>query len=330
MLRRPRALSPSESINVTRLPLTAMILPRSGRLVTGADMAATFADLPLEETTSLVWFVHGHRHRFEWEMHAAALEESASTDVIARGAALVVSTDATVETAFMLRVLRQYPQRGVRMLVHTGVNTGHRCGLLHSLSATAHLWARFGAVVFTHPDVYLRAPAPAKIGQSLLDHPDAAFLGHSSTMFYYKKRRPQAFLSDLFAFRPRLLPGTRIAMEPPRLDPRRAGARAGSRAETTSRSGGSGEGASVNSLYWWNASRSCSFSMDLGRGMLKPEMALADVRQAFNVSVAEWAFERNSRGHRLREPSPSGVWHAHNVSLVAAALGRRLPQPART
>ena len=55
--------------------------------------------------------------------------------------------------------------------MHTGVNIGYRCGLIHSLAATRRLWGRYRFVIFTHADVFLMAPAPALLEAAIASAP---------------------------------------------------------------------------------------------------------------------------------------------------------------
>lgn len=64
-------------------------------------------------------------------------------------------------------MLRAFPQR-LRMLIHTDINAGYRCGHLHALALTLHVWVRFRWVVsLSGPDVLLTPPAMLQIGASL-------------------------------------------------------------------------------------------------------------------------------------------------------------------
>jgi hypothetical protein len=287
----------------------------NGQLSAGAAARTAFEVAQIDESFGL-WFVHGHGHRESWHLHADALALSANAAAVLRSHVLLFSTDVTGTTAFMVRAMAHYPQR-VRVLMHSGANTGYRCGLLHSLSATEHVWRRYAWVVFTHPDVYLLPPAPMLLSHVLsralatsAPFPDgapgsagrhAALLATPTRMFWYGQRRPIAYLSDLFAFRPALL----------RAAPRTC---CGTISGSSSTSG--------KHLLWDNLSATCSFARKPGGGplMLKPEMALAILPASFNVSVAVLPVERVKRCQRGVCASGSGVWHCHNTSAVAAVL----------
>lgn len=205
------------SFAVATVPITAAMI--NGQLSAGAAARTAFEVAQIDESFGL-WFVHGHGHRESWHLHADALALSANAAAVLRSHVLLFSTDVTGTTAFMVRAMAHYPQR-VRVLMHSGANTGYRCGLLHSLSATEHVWRRYAWVVFTHPDVYLLPPAPMLLSHVLspalatsAPFPDgapgsagrhAALLATPTRMFWYGQRRPIAYLSDLFAFRPALL-----------------------------------------------------------------------------------------------------------------------------
>lgn len=297
----PRSVTHSASFNTTRVPLTALSLASSGaadtsslRTFTGEAAEERFHTLVRQHKGPLpgLWFVHGHRHREEWLHHAGMLALSNIEPLVSRSHVLLFSTDITSPTASLLRAMEHYPQRA-RLLVHTGVNTGYRCGLLHSLATSRHVWKWYGTVIFTHPDVYLLPPAPQTLGTTLSSHARAAFLASFTRMFWHGRSRPGAYLSDLFCFRPALIGHSTAARE------RRS--------------------------YWSHASDECTSSLSPDRPgqkrLFKPEQALFEVRSTLNVSYAELELTR-STGWMKYTPSNSGVWHTHNVTQVAAALAR--------
>lgn len=315
--KHPPSMEPLDAFAVATVPITAAMI--NGQLSAGAAARTAFEAALIDDTFGL-WFVHGHGHRESWHLHADALALSASAAAVARSHVLLFSTDVTGTTAFMVRAMAHYPQR-VRVLMHSGVNTGYRCGLLHSLSATEHVWRRYAWVTFTHPDVYLLPPAPMLLSRVLsrdlattAPPPDgapgsadrhAALLATPTRMFWYGQRRPIAYLSDLFAFRPALLRAAHRTC---------CGTISGLISGSSSISG--------KHLLWDNLSATCSFARRPGGGplMLKPEMALAILPASFNVSVAVLPVERVMRCHRVACASGSGVWHCHNTSAVAAVL----------
>ena len=188
MSRRPPYRTSDESINVTSINVTAILLPNRS-LIHGHDDSLRALDelLPLGLARNEVTrgqqgllFVHGHRHRDEWTLHANFLSLSPWASALH---ALLFCTDVSLTTAYLLRRLAEYPQR-TRMLMHTGVNIGYRCGLLHSLAATRRLWGRYGFVIFTHPDVFLMAPAPALLEAAIASAPPGvALLATPTKMF---------------------------------------------------------------------------------------------------------------------------------------------------
>lgn len=323
----PPFMEPLDAFAVATVPITAAMI--NGQLSAGAAARTAFEVAQIDESFGL-WFVHGHGHRESWHLHADALALSANAAAVLRSHVLLFSTDVTGTTAFMVRAMAHYPQR-VRVLMHSGANTGYRCGLLHSLSATEHVWRRYAWVVFTHPDVYLLPPAPMLLSHVLspalatsAPFPDgapgsagrhAALLATPTRMFWYGQRRPIAYLSDLFAFRPALLraaPRTCCGTISDHLGPSRTCC--GTISGSSSTSG--------KHLLWDNLSATCSFARKPGGGplMLKPEMALAILPASFNVSVAVLPVERVKRCQRGVCASGSGVWHCHNTSAVAAVL----------
>jgi hypothetical protein len=315
--KRPLFMEPIDAFAVATVPITAAMI--NGQLSAGAAARTAFEVTLIDESFGL-WFVHGHGHRESWHLHADALALSANAAAVLRSHVLLFSTDVTGTTAFMVRAMAHYPQR-VRVLMHSGANTGYRCGLLHSLSATEHVWRRYAWVTFTHPDVYLLPPAPMLLSHVLsralatsapfLDGAPgsadrhAALLATPTRMFWYGQRRPIAYLSDLFAFRPALLRAVHRTC---------CGTISGLISGSSSTSG--------KHLLWDNLSATCSFARKPGGGplMLKPEMALAILPASFNVSVAVLPVERVRRCQRVVCASGSGVWHCHNTSAVAAVL----------
>jgi hypothetical protein len=351
----PLTLSVEDALNVTEVALTAVLLPDS-TLVTEPSAAHAALDRLLPTTACPaadgpgLLFVHGHRHRVEMALHGSALRLTHAGDwLLARTHVLLFCTDPTAPIGGLLRALHTYPQ-AVRMLVHTGANTGYRCGLLHSLAATQRVWRRYSFVVFTHPDVYLLPPAPSELGAAVRGAPRAAFLGSETRMFWHGASRPGAYLSDLFAFRPGWLPEARSARagpdasrRPDRQPPepglssgcagqsRDGGAQASDRAVLGLTAGGPepshdgpGAGPSVTSdngrsSYWHAASEACSLSWFRGRRLLKPEQALYQVQVAHNATYVPLGLERTVK-YKRTSVSRSGVWHTHNVSEVSARL----------
>ena len=74
--------------------------------------------------------------------------------------------DVSLTTAYLLRRLAHEDAHA-----HGRQHIGYRCGLLHSLAATRRLWCRYGFVIFTHPDVFLMAPAPALLEAAIASAP---------------------------------------------------------------------------------------------------------------------------------------------------------------
>jgi hypothetical protein len=298
---RPRFVDALTAYNVTRVSLTAALLA-NGTLLQGRAAATAHARAPVPRS---LWFVHGHRHREEWSLHGAALALSRASFLNAH--VLLFCTDVTMHAASLVRALRLYPHRSPRLLIHTGVTTGYRCGLLHSIAISAHVWWRYTSVMFSHPDVYLLPPATVLLEQSLTASPLAAFLGTSTRMFWYGRRRPSAVLSDLFAFRPALLPEGALG---PRRD-ESTNERAGPQ-WTRVHAGYPG------AAYFHNASAECTFSMRRGNGLLKPEMALARAHMTLGARFKE--LTSVARTERRRGIARSGVWHTHNTSAVRSAI----------
>ena len=282
-LPRPLAIDVDTSANVTEASLTA--LQRRGMVETlfGKD-AADALSLLSTRNTGLI-FVHGHRHRPEWHFHARALALSSNEWVITGTHTLLYCTDTTQDPASLMDAMGAYPQP-IRLLVHTGINTGYRCGLLQALASTHRIWYRYSFVIFTHPDVYLFPPAVRELGTQLATTADTAMLASPTRMFWYRLRRPKAFLSDLFVFRPALLP------RPPT-----------SQIWTRRR-----QSRWVNSsLFWGHASDVCYFSYLEGRGLIKPEMVLYAAQNLSDASFAELALQRTASWRRTT-CSLSGIW----------------------
>ena len=303
---RQMPLTADESVNITSVNLTAAMLA-DGRVRRGSEAALSALDenVPMNNVSANgLFFVHGHRHREEWSLHAGFLslsEWAKSTHV------LIFCTDVTISTAWLMRRLALYPQ-AVKLLIHTGINIGYRCGLLHSIAATRRVWARYSFVVFTHPDVFLLQPAPAELERAVAIDTDVALLATPTKMFWYGKRRGGAFLSDLFVFRPARLPGA---------DGREVHAK--TFAEPLA-------GTRTWDAYWGSASVACISSYWRRRQLLKPEQALHEVREALNASFVTLPLVRSESGTRNQwqrgRPSRSGVWHTHNTSQVSKAWAR--------
>ena len=68
----------------------------------------------------------------------------------------------------LLGYLRAYPQL-LRLLIHTPLNAGYRCGHLHALAITKHVWSRFDWVVsLSGADIMLLPKAMLKLSKRLL------------------------------------------------------------------------------------------------------------------------------------------------------------------
>jgi hypothetical protein len=301
-LTASKAMSLEASLNLTAVPLTAVMV--GSRLISGSEAAAALLPASANADDRGLFFIHGYRHREEWRTHAAVLQLSPSAPLVNRWHLLLHNSDTTHPLRMLLRALAKYPQP-TKFLVNTGANIGYRCGLLHSLATTRGIWERYEYVLFSHPDVFLFPPAPAMIDAQFTSarrFTNASLLVTATKMFWTNRRHfgKLAFLSDLFGFRPRLL-----AQPPPPPPPDSATVAPlsfrGSRSE-----------------FWGNASDHCSRSYWEGRGMVKPEQALAYAQGMFQAPTRPLL--ARTTGWKARRISSAGVWHSHNVSEVAMAL----------
>eukprot|EP00966_Prymnesium_polylepis_P211419 4895984-Prymnesium_polylepis.2 len=195
--------------NHTRANLTAALLPRSDAALMGAEADHALAVQRLGHQHGL-YFVHSHRQRLpEFELHTELLKLPTARDswLLRNSSLLLYCNDATATVADLLSFVRLFPQEKLRMLVHTPVNIGYRCGELHSLYMVVHIWSRFAWVLYVKPDTYV-TPLGIFRTSTFLANPN-----HSSYAIFYNRfpNVGRAVQMDCLVFRPQLLLDTRHA-----------------------------------------------------------------------------------------------------------------------
>lgn len=356
----------SAPINLTAALVRAddgrdVILDGHDRAATALPSAARARGRAEHIDELLLLFVHGHRHREEWSLHAEALRiactDAGGADFCRRSHVLMYVNDVHAPRGLLLRMLKGYPQR-TRLLIAHGANTGYRCGLLHNLASTEHIWRGYPSVLFTHPDVYLFPPAPQRllervaaiagadwhyptpyasptplpdspIGSSWPRHnvSGVGLLATSTTMFWSRNKRPSAFLSDLFLFRPNAMRRAwRHAHRARCTPPDGKWSILSGRPSDVTRQQRTSAWCAESTSFFSNASRDCATAYNEGRGLLKPEMALYAAASYAHVAVEPLV--TRSSGWMLRRVSQAGVWHSHNTSEVRNAVRLRAAAPA--
>ena len=195
--------------------------------------------------------------------------------------------------------------------------------------------------------VFLFPPAPSLLGETLFQATvpgaNVSFFACASRMFYHKNAKPVAFLSDLFAFRPDLLAAQAYKRLPrsnyatPAADQRSTDVlnRSGLKAKPPCRGAWAaqpGARASAWTSFWEEASDLCSSSFWEGRGMLKPEQAIAQTQRGYALASrleARGALIARTTGWKRQSISKAGVMHAHNLTRVVAQLERSKSEAAQ-
>ena len=149
---RALTLTAEASLNYSSVELTAAIRRGAGRMLFGA---AAHAALPASSSNATaLTFIHGYRHRHEWRLFGQALSLSSHAWLLASQYLLLFCNDVSTPMGDLLLTLaRDYPQTlAAKLLVHTPVNIGYRCGHIHSLALTQSIWRHFDVVLFAHPE----------------------------------------------------------------------------------------------------------------------------------------------------------------------------------
>ena len=311
-LRYPKdsLLSAAVSSRVTRVNVTAMYrLPLAGpHTITWHPQ---LSELPIvaSDRTAL-FFVHSHRHHpAVFEAHAAVLSASLPHSWLVKAShALIFCNNPNIQVQHLLEVLRRYPS-AVRLLIHTAVNVGYRCGLLQSLAVTRDLWARYPFLVVTHPDVYLFPKAISRLAELLTSaaQEQQGFVG--TTAFVDLPHDPKAtdclqaskasgrntcrtrvrgFLSDLFAVRP---PELLSSIGSHRFRP----------------------------WIFENMTRRCLGSWRREGALLPPEAALYDAMQAQGLAYRLFTGRHSGSRQHLFSAS-AGIMHTHNATAALDML----------
>ena len=162
------------------MPLVAALMPGSteeGPPLEGPAAEAAVAAAKVPDNHG-VWLVLAHRHRAELRLHARMLALSSSQPLVRHSSVVLSVTDSAAPRAMLVAALRAYPQRaGLRVLVQSRFNSelaaaefnlGYKCGPLHAVLVTTHLWERHAWVLVSHPDVYVTPAATARLSQLML------------------------------------------------------------------------------------------------------------------------------------------------------------------
>lgn len=166
------------------------------------------ADRVLNETspTGGLFLVHGFRHTREYLLHAHMLHLSASDGLVNRSSILLYANNHNPVGGPAMKdlvgYLAYYPQR-LRLLIHSRVNAGYRCGEMYSLAASSRVWMRFPWVVRTNPDIYLTPTAIARLGRLLAAKESTPTTELWVDEFPHSSLGDPKFSMDYYMWRPR-------------------------------------------------------------------------------------------------------------------------------
>ena len=299
--------SAAESGRISSVNVTAVLL--STPFGTSDEASGLIKWHPLETELPAVasdgdgtalFFVHSHRHRLPYfEAHADVFRASSHHPFVSSAHVLLFCNNPRLSSSMLLTALSRYPMAGGRLLIHTAVNVGYRCGLLHSLTVSSGLWTRYAVLLVTHPDVYLFPRAISRVATVLRSQPKAAFIGSPglvdlpldpittncrATGSKSCRERVHGFLSDLFLVRPPLLIRN--------------------------------DGVSLFS----NASARCQSSWRVEGTLLAPEAALWEGVAAAASKLRYGVLGGRRSGMRQHLLSADGILHTHNESTAKILL----------
>jgi len=150
----------------SRHPLVAVWAGDS--LAVGSDAPAAFAR-QTDLDANVLFLVHSHRQQeAAFVAHAGVLMLSRDVELMQRAAILFVHNNGSTPVEALVRWLRGPYPMALRLLVHTSENAGFRCGEVHSLAGTAHVWGRFGWVIYASGPDNLMSPTAMRTIQASL------------------------------------------------------------------------------------------------------------------------------------------------------------------
>eukprot|EP00316_Scyphosphaera_apsteinii_P023821 CAMPEP_0119311408 /NCGR_PEP_ID=MMETSP1333-20130426/22303_1 /TAXON_ID=418940 /ORGANISM="Scyphosphaera apsteinii, Strain RCC1455" /LENGTH=336 /DNA_ID=CAMNT_0007315771 /DNA_START=80 /DNA_END=1090 /DNA_ORIENTATION=- len=245
-----------------------------------------------------LFMVLTHSRTLELSLHARILALSQQHWVVATSDMLLMCNDIAVSRAMLLNALRSYPQQ-LRMLIHTRVNLGYRCGHMHAMLASATVWSPYPWICYTSgPDIYLMPPFIAKMGVLL---PDAAKhgVGLIADPFSRWPGSHSTLSMDVFVIRPHALVAanaTAVHISEAWLGNVELHVEAGHAATAFA-----------------NATATCLATLH------NPERLLFMMAKSLGLKMQPvGAHGRVNR--RFRTAPRGGVWHTHNTSAVQAYL----------
>lgn len=288
MPRRPRKRFPAydqptirralqQDPNVTQELLTAAMSPR-GAVIRGTAAEALATATPARG----IFYIHAYRQSSEREFgaHARLLQRSLVHPLVAGAQLLLHCNNPSVPTRALLRYLALYGAHPLRMLIHSSVNRGYRCGELYSLAASARVWQAHPWLIQLQPDVHLTPTAVEHLARLLPRDEETREPTFIFDPFPVPRGKPPQFNMDYFVLRMH-------------------------RPETRS-----SPGAAARTNWFANASALCM------RTTLIPEAVLAKVVAAFNASVLLLGGRAPLTPWNIHNVGRYGVWHEHNLTAV--------------
>ena len=168
--------------------------------------SALTADERASEAHDGVFYVHGFRHRLEHVHHARLLLSAKEHPMVGTSRLILFNDNPKISAVELDGYYAAVYPRARRSIIRPGLwargsQWGRNCGHLLSLNFTRDMWVHASFVVFCHPNVMLFPKAIVSLSDQLTMHPDGA-------LFVLNFSQPDHFKTDLFMFRPRLLPST--------------------------------------------------------------------------------------------------------------------------
>ena len=139
----------------------------------------------------------------------ATFNLSRASPLVAKSDLLLHCNNIGITWQALQRALRHYPH-ACKRLIHTALNSGHRCGHLLAIKQMQSVWAPYRTVMFLHPDVLLTPAAFVNLtlGMSAEVSPAPFIVTRVGAPRFHHFARllpPTNFATDFFLFRPPLL-----------------------------------------------------------------------------------------------------------------------------
>ena len=147
-----------------------------------------------------LFLIVSHRHTHHYATNARVIQLSAEHWMIRRSSLLVYCNNPALSEDELLGYLTAFPHGVLRLLIRTELNAGYRCGHMHALAITQHVWLRFPWVVsLSGADVLMLPPFIDKLGAHLSVSSNISFWFDN----FQRYAGHTSLCMDAFAFRSR-------------------------------------------------------------------------------------------------------------------------------